>query len=168
MDGQINWDKIYSRIYTTTVDSYLRMFQYKILNNVLYLNRDLHRFKISEDPSCSLCHVSSETIDHLFVECLEAKNYYFEIRDWLEEYEIALPSSNKENIILGVDGTTENFIILLYKFSIYKQREKQKSPSLQQFKNLLKQYEIIEKKVAISKNKIHIHKKKWEKLQNQI
>ena len=75
-----------------------------------------------------------------------------------------LPVLNKQNIILGVDDMTINFIILLYKYSLYKQREKQKPPSLQQFKNLLKYYELIERKMTINKNKTHIHNKKWGKI----
>ena len=164
-DGIIlDWTKIYTRIYTTTIDSYLRMFQYKILNNFLYLNYDLNRFKIIDHSSCSLCHTSPETIDHLFVECIEARNYYFEIRNWLGNYGISLPNSNKKNIILGVDKITINFVILLFKYLLYKQREKEKPPSLQQFKNVLRQYEFIERKVAINKNKTLIHNKKWEKI----
>jgi len=30
---ELDWEKIYGRIYSTTIDTYLRMFQYKILNN---------------------------------------------------------------------------------------------------------------------------------------
>ena len=35
-----------------TTDTKLRNFQYKILNNVLYLNKMLLKFGISKDPSC--------------------------------------------------------------------------------------------------------------------
>ena len=64
-----------------------------------------------------------KTIDHLFVECIEAKNYYYEIRTWLEGFDVILPSLNKFNILLGVDNELINFIIVLYKYSLYKTRE---------------------------------------------
>ena len=100
------------------------------------------------------------------IDCIESKNYYFEIRFWLENYGIALPSSNKESIILGVDNVTDNFIILLYKYSIYIQREK--PPTLKQFKHLLYFYEKIERRMAASKNIMHTHNKKWGKLLNKV
>jgi len=107
--------EVYQRIYATTIDTYSRYFQYKILNNILFLNRDLHRFKIHNNPSCPFCSSYPETIDHLFVECIESKNFYFRIRDWLNECDIHLPACNKVNIILGVDDKIIDYIILLYK-----------------------------------------------------
>jgi len=36
---------------------------------------------------------------HVFVECIESKNFYFEIRNWLEQYSVNLPQCDKHNII---------------------------------------------------------------------
>ena len=52
-----------------TLDSYSRSFQYKILNNVLYLNKKLFKFRKSTSPLCSFCKLSDETVLHLFYEC---------------------------------------------------------------------------------------------------
>ena len=38
-----------------TIESSLRSFQYKILNNILYLNERLFKFNIVDSPLCSLC-----------------------------------------------------------------------------------------------------------------
>lgn len=108
-------------------------------------------------------------MDHLFVDCIESKNFYFEIRNWLEEFDIDLPVCNKANIILGIDDELANFIILLYKFTLYKQREKQKAYlSISFFKNTVRQYRTIEYKAALNKNKINCHTKKWKKLINFV
>ena len=48
-----------------TIDTNLRMFQYKILNNVLYLNETLVKFKIVSSLLCSFCNSEDETpINH--------------------------------------------------------------------------------------------------------
>ena len=63
-----NWKETYTlprKI--TTHDSYSRIFQYKILNNILYLNKHLHQFKIVSTPLCSLCSSFNEQ----FFICLE-------------------------------------------------------------------------------------------------
>ena len=43
-----------------TIDTNLRIFQYKILNNVLYLNEKLFKFKIVSSPLCSFCNSENE------------------------------------------------------------------------------------------------------------
>ena len=51
----IDWKKIYIFPRIVTTDTKLRNFQYKILNNVLHLNKMLLKFGISKDPSRSFC-----------------------------------------------------------------------------------------------------------------
>ena len=50
-------------------NTYMRSFQYKILNNILYLNKKLHIFGIKSSPLCSFCNVYEETPFHIFYEC---------------------------------------------------------------------------------------------------
>ena len=82
---------MYKRIATSTIDTYTRSFQYKLLNNILYTNKDLYRFKIKESPRCSFCFTHLETVEHIFVTCPESKNLYFRIVNWLNNFGIHLP-----------------------------------------------------------------------------
>ena len=117
------------------------------------------------DPSCSLCHARPETIDHFFVDCIESKNLYFEISEWLKSFDIIMPPCSKRNIIVGVDDVLINFIILLFKLYLYQLRGKNNIYiSVSMFKYLVLRYNKIEEKVALNRNKIEIHKKKWDKL----
>ena len=72
-------------------------------------------------------------------------------------------------ILLGihVDNVLANFIILIYKYSLYKHREKEILPSVELFKNMIHNYERIERIIAGSRNKIEIHRKKWRNLSRQ-
>ena len=65
-----NWKQIYTLRGKITHDSYSRIYQYKILNNILYFNEHLHQFKIVSTSLCSLCNSVNETVFHLFGECL--------------------------------------------------------------------------------------------------
>lgn len=49
-DNSIEWKKIYMLPHITTNNTYLRSFQYKLLNNILYLNKKLFTFKIKASP----------------------------------------------------------------------------------------------------------------------
>ena len=62
-----NWKEIYTRQRKITHDSYSRIFQYKILNNIPYLNKHLHQFKIVTHSS-ALCTV--QLMKQFFI-CLE-------------------------------------------------------------------------------------------------
>ena len=55
-----------------TLDTNLRMFQYKLLN-VLYLNNMLFSFKKVDSPHCSYCNEEEEILLHLFHSCLKTK-----------------------------------------------------------------------------------------------
>ena len=63
---------VYTHPFTPTSQKYLNelfSFQYKILNNVLYLNKKLFKFRKLTSPLCPFCKLSDETVLHLFYEC---------------------------------------------------------------------------------------------------
>jgi len=43
-------------------ESYVRSFQYKVLNSILYTNELLCKIGYISDPNCSFCHQTTETI----------------------------------------------------------------------------------------------------------
>ena len=57
------------------MDTKNRMFQYKILNNILYPNRRLYLMKKVESPLFSMCDMEIETLAHWTIHCKYSKNY---------------------------------------------------------------------------------------------
>ena len=55
--------------YQVSIETNLRMFQYKILNNILYLNKQLFVFNKKDTKLCSHCRLRDEATNHIFVEC---------------------------------------------------------------------------------------------------
>ena len=49
------WSRMYTMASKCTLDTKTRNFQFKILNNVLYLNKQLYKMNLSVSPLCSLC-----------------------------------------------------------------------------------------------------------------
>ena len=68
-NNDIDWVTIYMLPRLTTYNTYMRSFQYKHLNNVLFLNKKPHIFGIKSSPLCSFCNLCDETPLHLFYEC---------------------------------------------------------------------------------------------------
>ena len=63
--GEELWPKIYMLSSKCAIDTGTKVFQYKILNNVLYLNKHLYKMKVVESPLCSLFQKENETICRL-------------------------------------------------------------------------------------------------------
>ena len=68
------WDQICILPRKVTVYSCMRCFQYKIINNILFLNKKLYIFGISETPLCSFCHTKEETTFRIFFGCCKIQS----------------------------------------------------------------------------------------------
>ena len=58
----------------------VRAFQYKALDNVLYLNHKFFQFKISTTSLCLYCIKHDETVQHLFSTCNEDISLWIEMK----------------------------------------------------------------------------------------
>ena len=76
------WKNIYTLARSVALDSYSRIFQYKCLNNILYLNLPLFRMGISESSLCSYCQEHDETIQHLFYNCNISNTLWSELTNF--------------------------------------------------------------------------------------
>ena len=122
------WKKIYNLIRTTSIDSYSRIFQYKCLNSILFLNNTLHKLGFSESPLCSYCHLQKETIKHLFFDCDNTKALWSQIQSYFES-SIIIPDLDRQSAIVGFLNISDpnnsllNKILLTFKITLYKFRE---------------------------------------------
>ena len=51
------------------LEPYVRAFQYKVLNRILYTNEKLHKIGFTPHKDCTLCKSESETLTHLLYHC---------------------------------------------------------------------------------------------------
>ena len=58
-DYDLNWKWIYRIPHIATLETKIRIFQYKLLNNVLYLNKKLCQFGIIFQSKCSFCELKA-------------------------------------------------------------------------------------------------------------
>ena len=125
----LDWNKIYLSPLLATIDTTLRSFQYKILNNVLFLNKKLCTFGITNTTLCSFCNTLEETPIHIFLDCVHVKCLWERLRMKFQNNFI-LPSLTQQSVILGMyNEANDNYnllshISLISKY-IYISREKQ-------------------------------------------
>ena len=146
----------------TTIESSLPSFQYKILNNVLFLNERLYKFNVVTSPLCSFCKEKNESVSHLFCYCPETRRLWHQLQKWFPDYS-NLPHLEPQMIILGIwnddkpDKILINHMILLFKRYIYLKKEDQNGLSLRGLTAFFKMIEIIERRIAQERDKLNFH-----------
>ena len=65
----IKWDETYLLPRKVPCNTYLRCFEYKILNNILYLNNKLNTSKLTNCLFRYFCKQENETTLHIFHSC---------------------------------------------------------------------------------------------------
>ena len=124
---------------------------------------------ISESPLCSYCQLHNETIQHLFFDCEVSKALWLDLKNFFRD-KLNLPSLDFQSAVVGFLGNTDkdnlifNNILLMFKISLYRNRDKN-TITLHNVLCNLKNREIIERSlVFLNKEKLHFHKKKWDKI----
>ena len=140
-----------------TLDNYYRSFQYKILNNVLHLNKKLFTFRKLTSPLCPFCKFSDETVLHLFHECNIILNLWNELVLFFKT-EFTLFDLTLQAAFLGflnVDSEPlliQNHLFLRFKICIYNSR---RSESLK-IKSLIREitkFKDLEEKISLNNEK---------------
>ena len=149
-----------------TIDSHTRIFQYQILNNILYLNDRLFKMNLVESEMCSFCKGEKETVEHLFLNCRIAKTLWTNICNLCKET-MSFPVLLFKNIICGFTESLEqnicqNFVLLLFKKFLYQQRSRQSEANIKSFSNSIHTIYRIEYKIAAANYRLDSHFKKWE------
>ena len=128
------WNLIYTLSRKVAIETSTCVFQYRILNNILYLNIRLYKMKIVESPLCPLSGNETETILDFFCHCSITQNLWTQMQNWLSNIS-DVPQLTSKIAILGkylCQGATDiliNPIILMFKnFCILVENRPPKSP----------------------------------------
>ena len=160
------WIRIYNLSRTVSIDSYSRIFQYKCLNNILYLNLSLHRMGLSDSPLCSYCHAENETIQHLFYDCISAKTLWSDIQNFFSPA-FLIPPLDLQSAIVGFLEVDQdlliilNNILLMYKITLYRNRDKNTISVRHVVNNLIAREKIERYIVSDNAYKLAFHQNKW-------
>ena len=89
----IKWDEIYLLPRKVTYNTYLRCFQYKVLNNMLYLNNKLYTSKSTNAPLCSFCKLESETTLYIFTLAIQLADFGHNLSYFWNQLDISLSAT---------------------------------------------------------------------------
>ena len=99
-NDDINWHEVHMIPRKVSISSSIRIFQYKILNNILYLNRKISKFDQGVSHLCSLCLKEPEDISHLFCQCDKTQVLWETLSNKVAGF-FSLPKLELELAILG-------------------------------------------------------------------
>ena len=130
----------------------MRAFQYKILHNVLFLNKQLFLFNKVTSPLCSICNNEDETPTNLFFTCSFTNSLRKQLQNALLNI-LVLSNLTPQSAIFGFSNIEKehylviNHLLLIFKLYIYKDRNC-KRLNLQSLKRKIVKVYNIEKDIA--------------------
>ena len=150
-------------------ESFLKSFQYKILNYITFTNSRLAKIGYIPCDLCTFCNASPETRDHLFYLCKHAKEFW----EQFEEFWMSITKQNVslslKDIIVGVIETNAsllNYLIVLGKYFIWNSRKQNNFPKFYLFTSLIKTKFKTEHYIAAKNNAYKRFDSKWGFLRN--
>ena len=133
-DNYIDWAAIYMLAHLATYNTYMRSFKYKLLINVLFLNKKLHIFGIKSSSLHSFCNLCDKTPLHTFYECDSMKCLWSDLVQCFQN-SLALPTLTPQTAIYGfLDSSNSDYnfktnkllinrILLIFKLYVYLSRK---------------------------------------------
>lgn len=131
---------------------------------MLGTNRLLQLMGLSDSDSCTFCHISIETISHLFWECHHIDSFWRSLKQWINtNFRDVFMNWSKSDTILGNRAVNKqsNILLLLAKQFIFKSKLKKHLPNLDNFKPVLKSYILSERYYAIQSGSNDKFMKLW-------
>ena len=161
------WRQIYKICHFTIRDNYLVWMQYRILNRIIGCKYLLFKMSISETDRCNLCDSMSQTIIHIFAECVVSQTLWNNISAWIlnkTNYNIIFDT---KTIILGYlinnnISTSINTIILVTKSYIFWCSRRDIKPCIYQLQIRIKDTYETQKAIACLNNKEELFDQKWK------
>ena len=109
----INRAIIYMISQIITIKSSLRVFQYQLLNNAIFLNDRLSEFDRAISPLCSLCQQCPENVLHFFCECQKTQALWHPLCYTLSPH-ITLPTFLTLRPIIAILGEWNKLEEIIY------------------------------------------------------
>ena len=146
--SQIGKKKI-SFICKSTKDNKLRQFSFRLLHKIILTKKELFKFRLVEDETCTLCFLP-DSIEHTFLDCTVTTAFYSKAISWFnQENDTDITLSSKQitfNDIPRLTNLTNRdhprsrlhlFVIILKQY-IYACKCLHKKSNMQEFQRKVK------------------------------
>ena len=126
------WANIFKLPFNTIEETKIQSFQFKIIHRIINCNKKVFDMKLIDDPSCNYCN-DVDDLKHFFIWCPQVFKFWQSLFVWINHTKVCTSTLTThiadfdENILFGfqiIDNVFQciNYIILIAKFYIYRQR----------------------------------------------
>ena len=146
-------------------EPYLRSFQYKVLNSILFINEILFKIGYITSPNCSFCQDTKETRNHVLFTCPFSYSFWMDVIANILNNISNCGCLLLSNVILGIlklGMDLVNYVIILGKNYLWNCRRKESKPSISHFERILEKKYETEKYIAFKSNRIISCHDKWK------
>ena len=100
MEDQL--EKVFLLPHIVCFESYVKTFQYKVLNFILYTNVKLHEIGYFADDKCTYCKSESETLIHFFFNCVYSKLFWKDFEFYYYSVSNKLLHLSLQDVLIGI------------------------------------------------------------------
>ena len=147
----------------------MQWFQTRINHKILATNKFLCKIKVTNDPKCSFCAISEETIEHLLWECNYVKDFLHEAINWLSEHNIHIPLEEKSflfGLFKNQDNEVNKLVLMEIKYYIYFAKCSKNNLRLSVLKQRLKLVYQTQQYASILENQYETFQVNWQNFHN--
>ena len=147
----------FSLPHSIALEPYVKAFQYKVLNSILYTNYKLHKIGYVQDNSCSFCKLEPETMHHFLFYCAHARIFWDEFESYYfgrTNQSVRITLKDIQIGILSSECPLLNYLLLIGKLYLWDCRRSNKLPDIAGFKVKVYIKYQIEKYLCTKNNKL--------------
>ena len=133
---------------SVALETFVQCFQFKILNDILFLNTRLAKIGRIQSDLCTFCQTSRETLEHFFYQCSFSTEFWIKFENfWLTvtREQIKLEYINITLGILDQRSNLLNYFIILGKIYLWNCRKNKQIPLFLPLEDVVKRTYEIEK-----------------------
>ena len=147
-------------------EPYVRAFQYKVLNSILFTNTKPFKIGFVTDDKCSFCKSQSETLSHLLFDCIKTRSFWRDFEFYFYSLSKGFVHLTLKDGIVAIIITKcplPNYLVLIAKIYLWNCRRTQILPNITGFKLKVKNKYETEKYVCTKNNTLDKFNKnkKW-------
>ena len=134
-----------------------RSFVYRLLNGLLYANKDFARFGFKENSKCSFCDEARQDLKHLMLECRCVLDFRETVEQTIIRQQVGQLASLEH--LFGPDDKTHSFIMIEANRYIYSKNHAEEKLKIQEFKAYIRKTCELEECIAKENDKLSKHQK---------
>ena len=129
--------QIFSLPHLVALESYVKAFQYKVINSILYTNSKLCKIGFRINDACTFCNDEPENLYHFFCECPHSKTFWTDFESYWCQLSNQPIHLSVENVLFGILSkqcplsNLLNYFIVIGKLFLWDCRRSQTLPKIQ-------------------------------------